>query len=670
MKAKPDAILTSHRVQCWNVMSIAFLIFVPEGNSQNPLRRKNLINFFLSQRKNLSSWVVVIRKKIATISKKFLAAADKSTADKKLIFSLRQSNLPSVNQLKYIGKFLSKKETRIIQACVALISLSLIFLMVNIYKNKIQLVPANGGNYTEALIGTPKFINPLYSSINTVDNDLTALIYASLLKKDQDGNVVPDLADTFEVSEDGKIYTFYLKKNVLWQDKTAVSADDVVFTFQAIANSEYKSPWRISFTGVDVKKIDDATVSFTLAEPYAAFLELLTIGILPSHIWLNISPAAANLADFNLKPMGSGPYQFKSLTKDKTGHIKSYELEVNKNYYGRKPHVSILNFKFFSTIDEAIAALNENKVEGIDYLPKEYENKVAGKNNFNFYYLTQPQFTALFFNQNNLSVLKDIRVRQALAYGLDKKLLAASFSYALPINGPILPMFSDFYNDQIKKYNFDAVRARELLAAAGWNKTSVSAEDANNASSTDSLVGAGEWQKKNDEFLIVNLTTVDQPETAAMADVIKQSWQSIGIKVNLAIVPAQTIQTDIIRPRDYQILLYGAMSGSDPDQYPFWHSSQIGPNGLNLANYSNKNVDILLEDGRITNSKETRIKKYKEFQTIIADDLPAIFLSSLSYAYLQSAKIKGFDTSVVAAPSDRFANIANWYINTRKKIKW
>lgn len=602
-------------------------------------------------------------------------------ADKRLIQSLNKSKMPSINQFKYIGQFLSKKEKKIINISLSVIAVSLIIISVTFYKNNIELVPAKGGNYTEALTGSPKLINPLYYSINTIDSDISSLVFSGLLKKDKDNKLIPDLAEKFEVSEDQKIYTFFLKDDIVWHDETSFSADDVVFTFNAISNPEYKSPLELSFEGVVVEKIDEHTVKFILNEPYAAFLELLTVGIMPSNLWQQIPPEAANLADLNLKPIGTGPYKFASLTKDKNGSIKSYELEINKDYFDKKPYMEKITFKFSPIFSESVAMLNEGRTEGIDYLPKEYEEKISSRNSYNLNYISQPQFTALFFNQNNFGALSDKRVRQALAYALNKTEITSNLQ-AEPIDNPILPMFNEYYNPENTKYEYDLEKASLLLENAGWNvvevkpmESNIEEDQANDEGEeedqpTEPTIEPGQWRKKGEDFLIVTITTVDQTESVQVAEAIQNAWQTINVKTNLNIVSAQSIQSNVIKSRSYQILLYGIILGSDPDQYPFWHSSQIGPSGLNLANYSNKEVDALLEDGRITNNPEIRKEKYFKFQEIIINDLPAIFLYTQKYPYLQSNKIKGFDTSAITLPSDRFNNVANWYINTKKKIVW
>jgi len=626
----------------------------------------------------------IYKNKCVLFLKKTLVIGKKKrgiNADKKLIFSLNKSKMPNWDQLKYISHFLSRQERKIIQLCVVVILISLAFLSVFFYRDHIKLAPARGGSYTEVLTGSPKFINPLYDSINTVDSDIVSLVYSGLLKKNKDSELVPDLAEKFEISEDQRVYTFYLKKNIYWHDDSPFTANDVFFTFKAIDDVEYKSPLKSSFDGVEIQRTeDDGVIKFILNEPYAAFLELLTVGILPSEIWQQIPPKAANLADLNLKPIGTGPYKFKSLTKDKAGNIKSYELEVNKKYFGSRPYIENIVFKFAPSFEDGLTMLADGRAEGIDFLPKEYEERVAAKDTYNHYYLSQPQFTALFFNQNKLGALSDKRIKQALAYSIDKQTITASLPHARFIDSAILPMFKDYFNDDIDKYGFNLKKAEDLLDNAGWGKIKVEEIKNNEGSEAEGGEGsteeqkpeieAGTWRKKGGEFLTVNITTVKQADTVKTAKLIKESWEKLNIKVNLNVIPAQQIQGEIIKPRNYQILLYGIILGSDPDQYPFWHSSQIGPSGLNLANYNNKTADALLEDGRITNNKEIRQEKYKEFQKIIAQDLPAIFLYSQRYSYLNSNKIKGFDTSNITVPSDRFNNITNWYIKTRKKIVW
>ncbi len=620
----------------------------------------------------------ILKKRAYLLStKKTNGLASRGNFDKKLILSLNSSKIPSLNQFKYIGQFLNRQEKKIIRFSSIIIIISLIFLGTRFYFLHIKPAPAFGGSYTENLTGAPQFINPLYSSINTVDSDIVSLVYSGLLKKDLNNQLIPDLAEKFEMNDSETEYTFYLKKEVLWHDDKVLTADDIIFTYQAIVANDYKSPLKVSFEGVIIERIDDYTVKFILQEPYSAFLELLTTGILPAHIWQQIPANAVHLADLNLKPIGTGPYKFKSLTKDKNGVIHGYILEINKKYHNQKPHIKEIAFKFSPNFIEGINALNEGRVEGVDYIPKEYQDKIIAPNGYNQYYLEQPQLTALFFNQTQLGALGDLHVRQALAYALNKEQIISDDdkNFMDVIDGPMLPIFNDYQNNEIETYQHDLAKAKQLLDNAGWLITEVQESsnqegDENSEETSEPVIEPGIWRKKENNFLRVTITTVDQEDNTAIAKRIKSFWEELNVHVTIETISADLIQNEIIKPRNYQILLFGIILGADPDQYAFWHSSQIGSNGLNLANYNNKQVDELLEDGRITGDKEVRQEKYKKFQKLITKDIPAIFLFSQKYPYLQTNRVKGFDMTSIVVPSDRFNNVTNWYIKTRRKITW
>ncbi|MDP3900492.1 MAG: ABC transporter substrate-binding protein [bacterium] len=634
------------------------------------------------------------KKKLSFFSRRKKNTNNKNTNfDKELVYSLNKSKVPSLRQLKYTGHFLNKREKNIIRISAAVMFMSLIFLTARAYVIHVKEVPASGGNYTENLTGSPKFINPLYSSINTVDSDITSLVFSGLLKRNKENELVSDLAEKFTMSEDETSYTFFLKKDILWHDGESFTANDVIFTYQTIINNSYKSPLKISYDGVLAEYVDDYTVKFTLPEPYAAFLDLLTIGIIPIHIWQQIPSTTANLSELNLEPIGTGPYKYQSFTKDKkTGVIRSYTLAANDKYYGQVPYITELIFRFSPNFIESINAINGGGVEGTDYLPKDQKNNVIALNNYNLHYLSQPQLTALFFNQNKLASLESKNVRQALAYALDKNELIAAENKenTQVIDSPILPVFEDYQSPDLTKYEYNVAKANELLDAAGWKIVEVAEpiykkveaepaptsegevidEEKTVAAEPELIIEAGAWRQKGGEYLQFTLSIVDQPDTIEVAEKLRLFWQDINVKVNIEPTAPESFQRDVIKTRDYQVMLFGAILGADPDQYAFWHSSQIGANGLNLANYNNKKTDELIEDGRITNNVEIRRQKYNEFQKIISDELPAIFLFSQKYPYLQTKKINGFDVKSIIVSSDRFSNISEWYIKTKKKFVW
>ncbi len=607
--------------------------------------------------------------------------------DKKLVYSLSKSRLPNFRQLKYVGRYLNPKEIWLIRGSVIVIMVSLLILGARFYYVHLQVIPVQGGEYVEGLVGSPYNINPLYASVNDVDSDLSYLIYSSLFRRGKNGELVQDLVRDYSISEDNKIYTLYLKEGVQWHDGLLLNTDDVVFTFNLINDKKYKSPLRASFQGVQIEKQDDYSFKFILQEPYAAFLDLLTFGIMPANIWSAYSPESIQLSELNLKPIGSGPYKFKELVKEKkTGHISEYRLEINQDYYGLDPYID-LSFKFYPDFENAILALNSGLVDGLSYLPGNYKEEIMTPKTFNFHELLLPQITVAFFNQEENPALGDKSLRQALAYALDKNSLINDVlkGEAYVIDGPILP--NNFaYDSEIKKYDYNKAKAEELLESIDWKLEEISAEMITQAQAdlealeTESdkrekaeeilFLGEGQWRKKDDNYLIIDLFTVDRLENNNVLKAIQSYWKDLGIKTTINSVAATQIQQEVIQPRKFDVLFYGQVLGSDPDPYAFWHSSQAVENGFNIANFKNKDVDQLLEDARLITDLELRKEKYKEFQKIISEEEPAIFLYSPVYIYPQSTKLKNFDSQLIFSPSDRFDNVSEWYLETGKRLVW
>lgn len=627
------------------------------------------------------------------------AASVLSSKNPKEFLSSPNPRVPSFRQLKYVSKYLSSRELWVIRVSLAIILISLVTLGVNFYIKHLQVVPVRGGKYVEGLIGSPKYINPLYSSINDVDNDISSLVYSSLFKRGKDGELVKDLVEDYSVSEDNKIYNFTVRSGAKWHDDTDLVIDDIIFTFNLIKDKQYNSPLRAGFIGVEIERVSDNELKFVLADPYAAFLELLTFGILPADIWAQVTPESAGLTELNLKPIGSGPYKFDTLVKDKAGNIKEYNLVVNDSYYDSSPLIDI-GFKFFYSFEEAIEALNSGSVDGLGYVPQEYKKNIITPKALNFYRLHLPQLMAIFLNQENNPALGDKMVRQALFYAIDRNEIISSVleGDAFIVDGPILPN-SFAYDQEIKKYEYNPAKAVELLEAVDWkleeeviNIEEESGDGVNEENDTEdnndmdnneeenveepAIEGREteeeikRWRKKDDKYLTIKLTTVESGENQQILEAIKGYWEKIGIRVELEVLPASKLQMDVLRPRNFEALFYGQAMGADPDPYAFWHSSQVGEGGLNIASYKDEEVDQLLEDARLSSDISERQEKYKKFQEIISEDVPAVFMYSPIYIYIQGKNVKGFDVNNILYPKDRFANIDEWNIETGKKLVW
>ncbi len=572
--------------------------------------------------------------------------------EKKLVFSLAKSRFPSTKQLSYLPKYLTPKERIIVRSFLLIAVASFIFLGIRFYQRHISILPRPGGEYVEAIVGQPQYINPVLAQNNDTDTDLVRLMYSGLLRFNEQEKIVPDLAESYEIGEDQKSYTIKLKPNLHWHDGEPLTANDVMFTIETIQDPATKSPLAASLKGVKAEQIDDRTIKFTIDEPFAPFLSSLTFGILPAHIWSDVASANLGLAEYNLRPVGSGPYQFASLQKNKAGDIKSYTLSVYPGYYGQKPYITKLTFKLYPDFESAIEALKSRAVEGVSFIPRTLKGKVADDTDINLQTLKLPQYTAVFLNQKN-ALLKDKVIRQALTMSIDK---AAILQQVLGedgtiANGPIPPGFLG-YNADLKTQPLDIQAAKKLLDDNGWP-----------------FLAGQQVRKKKDTELRIKLTTVDQPEYVATANLLKQYWEAINIGVEVEVIPQSRIEREILRPRNFDALLYGELIGFDPDPFPFWHSSQSSSTGLNLSSYYNKQVDKLLQDARMTNNAKDREAKYIEFQNILAADIPAIFLFSPTYIHASSKQIKGITADRLIVPADRFNGVMDWYIKTRRSWK-
>ncbi len=571
--------------------------------------------------------------------------------EQQAVLRLSSKKIPSIKQLRYGWRVFSNKEQKIITALL-ISALIVLFIFIGIASyNRTALLPAVGGTYIEGLLQTPQFLNPVLAFNNSTDVDINRLVFAGLLKYDKDLKLQSDLAKSFTLSEDQKVYTFILKDDLEWHDGKPLTADDVVFTIQTIQNPQFNSPHFGRFRDIIVNKVNEKTISFTLSEAYTSFLPTMTIGIIPQHIWGNITPDNSRLAEANIKPIGSGPYKFSKLQKETGGRLISYTLESFEKYHDHQPYIKTIQFKFYTDTISSLDALQRQNIDGVEFISFGDRVQLSQMKTINYHSFSLPQYTALFINQNTNEFLATKAVRVALAHALDKPSLINEIfgEEAKVIDGPLLPGAVGYYPD-IKKYNYNLDTARQLLDESGWK-----------------IGTTTEFRVKDDKVLEITLTTVDIPDTASMAQDIQTAWQKIGIKVNLAIVPRADIEENIITPRNYQILLFGEVFGADQDPFPFWHSSKRQSPGVNLTSFADTQADSFLEKARLTTNEEERAELYKKFQDILIETAPAIFLYTPKYTYPVHEKIKGLGQQMIHTPADRFNDIINWYTRTERR---
>lgn len=547
---------------------------------------------------------------------------------------------------------LTFKEKITVFGLLLIMGVSFLIWVGSFYFDFTKTVPKVGGQYIEGIVGQPLYINPLLSQTSEADSDLTQLIFSGLFKYDKEGNIAPDLVDNYAISEDQKIYTFNLKKNVLWHDGKKLDANDVYFTYNILQDPAYKSPLRQGLQGVVVNIIDDYTVTFELKTPYAGFLENLTTGIMPKHVWENIAPEKFALAEYNLHPIGSGPYAFADFQKDSSGNILTFTLASNKNFYEGVPYISKMTFNFYPDDSALIGAYNKKEVMGMGSIPPENVKDIKNVKSTNVHELIIPRYFSVFFNQTKSVVLANDQVRQALNMSVDRKQIIDTLLHGegVPLSSPFFPQMKE-YDDSLQ-VQMNIEEANKKLDEAGWK-----------------LEQGENVRKKGDVKLSFELMTTDWPELNQTANLLKEQWAKVGAQVDVKVLSVSDLQQNYIKNREYDSLLFGQAISFNPDLYSFWHSSQKKDPGLNLSLFDNKDADEILNNVRQQMDENSRSEDLKKFQSILANEIPAVFLYGRYYLFPASTALQGVEVKNINNPQQRFVDVNKWYVKTSRVLK-
>jgi peptide/nickel transport system substrate-binding protein len=499
----------------------------------------------------------------------------------------------------------------------------------------LEKVPTYGGKLVEGEIGNPQFINPLLA-ISDADRDLSTLTYAGLMGLSGSGELVPVLAESYEVGDDGKTYTFTLKKDAKFTDGTTITAADVVFTVRKAQDPGLKSPEYANWSGVNVAALDPQTVRFTLSKAYAPFVGLTTLGILPARLWQDISNTEFPFSSLQTNPVGSGPFKIANVSRNASGLIRSVTLVANPYYVLGRPYLNGIQFNFYSNAEDLAGALESGAIESAYGIPKNGA-------------VTAPyaRVFGVFFNPNDNPVYARAEVRKALSLAVDRSAIVESVlgGYATPLMGPVPPGAPI---DQVPVPQGDTLgTAVKVLQSGGWTYDG----------------GAREWVNAKAKQTLGSLTirTSNVPELKNVASAVKADWEKLGIRVDIELYEPGDLSQNVIRPRKYGALLYGMVIGRDQDLYAFWDSQERNDPGLNIALYVNKTVDALLDETRSTANADTRVANLQKIENIVAADYPAAFLYAPNFIYALPEDLSGVELSQIITPADRFATVASWY---------
>ena len=586
--------------------------------------------------------------------------------DHALVLSVTKKNhLPGWYQLRFFSRVLSKQEMSMFWICIGIFLFSIGLGSATLIRPHLVSLPARGGTITEALIGSPKFLNPLHAPQNDVDRDLVSLIYSGLFRIDENLNPQPDLADHYRWLEDGKTLEISLRKDARFHDGELITARDVIFTYHAVKDPLWRSSLASVFRDVNVLFIDDRTVQFQLPSKNPALLYDLTLGILPAHIWEDVESANAFLADVNLKPIGSGPYRVVSYTRDSRGSILTYHLRINSQYYGIKPHISDWVFRFYADRKLALQALQTNQVDALAFVPWG-EATLVKNENIQEISLELPQETVVFFNVKD-ELLKNDSLRQALALAIDpSELEQVTSRHASVVTGPFpfLPA-----STSTTSTTPDLEASRQALSALRWilkdGDNIRTFQPVQKTTKKSTLKTTEPTTAVSSTTLHITIDVPSQPDLLKVADLLKRRWSLVGAQVDIRSEDAETLLRDAVDDRAYQIIIWNILLTPNQDLSTFWASDRATGRGLNLSNLADRDIELALSAVKHATTTEQILLTRQNLTEAIARRTPAIFLVRPAYAYLLSKHIRGASNLEISTPSDRLLQSADWYIKTR-----
>ena len=517
--------------------------------------------------------------------------------------------------------------------------------------------PTTGGVYTEAIIGSFGRLNPVLDLFNPADRAATRLLFSGLVRFDDRGLSMGDLAESWGISEDGTVYNFSIRPSAVWHDGEPVSSDDVVFTIEYLRSDELPLPedLRAMWQQVEVRVLDEKTLQFHLPEPFAPFLDYLSFGVLPRHLLVNVSPTELVDSDFNLKPVGSGPYRLDRLISEQ-GQIKGVVFSAFEEYYMGRPFIDQVVFRYFPDANSAFTAYQAGEVLGISQVTMDILIEALNIEDLNFYSGRMPELTLIYFNldETELPFFQDVSLRRALLMGLNRQRLVDQNlgGQAIVADGPVFPGTWAYY-EGIEHLDYDPNAALAAIKAAGYT---IPAE-------------GGSVREKEGVRFSFEMVYPDNALHAGLVEMIRSDWAKLGVEVNPKPVTYDELVDNYLETRDYQAALVDLNLSRypDPDPYPFWDQAQA-TGGQNYGKWNDRRASEFLELARVSSDLDERAKAYRNFQVRFTTEMPALPLFHPVYTYAVDAQVQGVRMGPLYDPSDRFATLTTWFLIAKRPV--
>lgn len=512
--------------------------------------------------------------------------------------------------------------------------------------------PTPGGIYNEGMVGTYSNANPLFAT-GSVDIAVSRLLFAGLLKYNDQNQLVGDLASSYTVDATGKHYVFTLRPHLTWQDGTKLTAQDVVFTFHLVQNPDAQSPLFGAWQNIGISAPDARTVVFDLPNAFSAFPYSLITGIVPEHILASVPATQLRSVPFDTTaPVGAGPFAWQALqastTTDPAKALSLIALKPFADYAGGAPHLGGFVLHAYGSEDLMVRAFQKREImamSGLTGVPPGLEH-ASDVSTTSF-----PSTAALMtFFKTSSGVLADAQVRQALVQGADTTAALKQLGYlAKPVKEPLL-LGQLGYDPKYEQNAYNPTTANAILDTDGWAR------------------GSNGLRSKNGQALSFNLYAEDTTENRSTVQLLAKDWAKLGVTATPVLQNLTDFQTTL-EFHTYDALLYGVSIGADPDVFAYWDSSQAdirSTSRLNFSEYKSDTADAALESGRTRLDPALRIVKYRPFLQAWQTDAPALGLYQPRILYITRGPVYGLNDHTLNTDSDRYESVSDWEIHTAR----
>ncbi len=472
-----------------------------------------------------------------------------------------------------------------------------------------------------------------YTRINPAmdeHGEINILLFNGLTGHNGENEVVPALAKSWEFDEDTCTYTFHLEENVRWHDGEPFTADDVKFTIEAIMDPENGSENAPNYEDVEeITVLDPYTIAFKLSAPNVAFLDYMTIAVLPKHL---LEGEDMQTSDFFRSPVGTGPYKLASWDEG-----QAITLEKNTDYFQGEPNIDTIVFKIVTDDNAKALQMRSGELDLALLTPKDAQSFIdeAG---YTCYDMLTSDYRGILFNFWNEYWQDNRDLIPAVCYGIDREAIidAVLLGQGMAAYGPL--QRNVYNNEDVEHYDYDPEKARAVLEAAGCT-----------------MGDDGFYYRGGEKAgFVISVGAGDQVRVD-IAQIAAQQLREIGMDVTVEI----PTQVDWGGQMAY-LIGWGSPFDADDHTYKVFGTDK----GANYSGYSNADVDKYLLEARQSDDPEVRAEAYARFQEALADDPAYAFICYIDANYVANASISGIDKETVLGHHGVgiFWNVAEWTI--------